>query len=120
MAKLGSRWMSEKDVARIKVDRSISKYKSQRVEIDNIKFSSKKEGKRYQELKALQYNGDVSFFLMQVPFKLPGNTKYVLDFLVFWKGGIQTFEDVKGMRLPIYKLKKRQVEALYPIKIEEV
>jgi hypothetical protein len=59
------------------------------------------------------------WFLMQVPFRLPGKTKYLLDFLVFWKDGRQTFEDTKGKRTPMYIMKKKQVEALYPIRILE-
>jgi len=87
-------------------------------EADNIKFRSKKERKRYLELKALQTAGEC-WFLRQVPFYLPGNTKYVLDFLIFWKNGTYTFEDTKGKRTPMFIMKKKQVEALYPIKIIE-
>lgn len=97
-----------------------SKYRAVRIEIDNIKFSSKKEGRRYQELKALQHAGDVKFFLRQTPFHLPGKTRYVLDFMVFWENGNVTFEDTKGFRTQVYKLKKRMVEELYPIKILEI
>ena len=57
---------------------------------------------------------------MQVPFHLPGGVKYILDFLIFWANGEVTFVDVKGMKTAIYILKKKQVEDLYKIKIEEV
>ena len=87
-------------------------------EADQIKFRSKKERKRYLELKALQ-NAGQCWFLRQVPFYLPGNVKYVLDFLVFWSDGRQTFEDTKGHKTPMYVMKKKQVEALYPMKIIE-
>ena len=85
---------------------------------DNIKFRSKKERRRYLELKALQSAGEC-WFLRQVPFYLPGNTKYVLDFLIFWKNGTYTFEDTKGKRTPMFIMKKKQVESLYPVKIIE-
>jgi hypothetical protein len=88
-------------------------------ECDGIKFRSKKERKRYLELMALRHAGEVKYFLMQVPFRLPGNTKYLLDFLVFWKSGDVTCEDVKGMRTAMYIMKKKQVEALYPVTIIE-
>ena len=87
-------------------------------EADGIKFRSKKERRRYLELKVLQKCGEC-WFLRQVPFYLPGDTKYLLDFLVFWKDGHQTFEDTKGKRTPMYIMKKKQVEALYPVKILE-
>lgn len=96
------------------------KFGAIRTEIDGIKFDSKKESKRYQELLWLQKTGEVLFFLRQVPFHLPGNVKYLCDFVVFWKNGDITFEDVKGMKTPMYSLKKKQVEALYPIEIKEI
>lgn len=95
------------------------KFKATRTEIDGIKFDSKAEAKRYKELLLLKEKGEVLFFLRQVPFFLPGGVKYVLDFLVFWANGEITFEDVKGFKTPLYILKKKQVESLYPIKITE-
>jgi hypothetical protein len=85
---------------------------------DGIKFRSKKERKRYIELEVMKNLGEC-WFLMQVPFRLPGNTKYVLDFMVYWKNGTTTFEDTKGKRTPMYIMKKKQVEELYPIRITE-
>ena len=96
-----------------------SKYNAVICEADNIKFRSKKERTRYLDLKALQHAGEVSYFLMQVPFRLPGNVKYLLDFLVFWKDGRVTLEDTKGCKTEVYRIKKRQVEELYPVRILE-
>lgn len=96
------------------------KFKAIRCEQDGFKFASKKELKRYLELKILLSAGEVLLFLMQVPFHLPGGVKYVCDFQVFWNDGNVTFEDVKGFRTPMYILKKKQVEALYPIEILEI
>lgn len=88
--------------------------------VDGILFASKKEANRYRELALFRRLGDVRFFLRQVPFHLPGGVKYLLDFMVFWADGSITYEDVKGMRTEMYRLKKRQVEALYPITITEL
>ncbi len=96
-----------------------SKFHAVICEADGIKFRSKKERKRYIELSALKHAGEVSYFLRQTPFHLPGNTKYVLDFMVFWKDGNVTHEDTKGHRTPSYIRNKKQVEALYPIRIIE-
>jgi hypothetical protein len=95
-----------------------SKFHAVICEADGIKFRSKKERARYLELTVLKQAGEC-WFLRQVPFYLPGNTKYVLDYMIFWKDGRQTFEDVKGHRTSMFKFKKRQVESLYPIKIIE-
>ena len=50
----------------------------------------------------------------------PDAYKYVCDFQVYWANGDITFEDVKGVKTPMYLLKKKQVEALYPITITEI
>lgn len=96
------------------------KFQAIRVEDEGIKFASKKEHKRYKELKLLQKNGDVVFFLMQTPFHLPGNVKYISDFLIFWTDNRVTIEDVKGMKTPLYIAKKKIVETIYPIQITEI
>lgn len=97
------------------------KFNAKRTEIDKIKFSSQKEARRYRELCQLQQTGDVLFFLRQTPFHLKGDPpiKYVDDFTVFWKDGTVTFEDVKGMKTDVYRLKKNMVEDQYPITITE-
>jgi hypothetical protein len=87
--------------------------------VDNKWFGSKKEAKYYRELKLRVLAGDVIFFLMQVPFDLPGKVKYRIDFQEFHSDGTVHFVDVKGQKTPMYKLKKKQVEDLYPIIIEE-
>jgi len=96
-----------------------SKFNAVLCEANGIKFRSKKERRRYLELVCLKEAGEC-WFLRQVPFYLPGNTKYVIDFIIFWKGGRVSFEDVKGMKTPMFIMKKKQTEAIYPIKIEEV
>jgi len=87
---------------------------------DGIVFASKAEARRYQDLKLLRSAGHVRFFLRQVPFHLPGGTRYLLDFLVFWTDGHQSFEDVKGTRTEVYELKRRQLAELYGVEIEEL
>jgi hypothetical protein len=96
------------------------KFRAIRCEADGIKFPSKKERKRYLELKQLQASGEITFFLRQVPFYLAGGVKYVCDFQVFWSDGHVEFEDVKGMKTPVYIAKKKMVEATYPIQITEI
>jgi len=96
------------------------KYNARPTELDGIRFSSKREAKYYSDLLLAQRSGDLLFFLRQVPFHLPGNVRYVCDFAEFWKSGEVRFSDIKGFRTPMYILKKKQVEAIYPIKILEV
>ena len=96
------------------------KYKAKPTIADGIRFDSKKEARYYEQLKILQKAGDVIFFLRQVPFHLAGGVRYVVDFQEFRKDGTVHFVDVKGYKTSEYTQKKRQVEALYPIEIEEV
>lgn len=96
------------------------KYGAKQVEYDGIKFPSKLEGEYYKQLKWRQHCGEVLFFLRQVPFHLPGNTKYVVDFVEFLSDGTIEFVDVKGMETDMFKLKKAQVEDVYPITIKVV
>jgi len=86
---------------------------------DGIVFASKKEMQFYQGLK-IRRNAGEGWFLRQVAFHLPGKTKCVLDFL--WiPADVEVIPiDTKGHRTETYRLKKRQVEELYPVKIQEL
>jgi hypothetical protein len=97
---------------------SAHKYGAVATERDGQRFDSKAEARRYDELKLLQASGEVSFFLRQVPFHLPGGVTYRADYLIFWTAGVVTIEDVKGYETSEFKAKKRMVEALYPVEIE--
>lgn len=99
--------------------RSKSKYFAKRTEYNGISFPSKREADYCAKLDALRNAGKLLYYLRQVPIDLPGGVKYRVDFVEFWPGGKVRYVDVKGMRTPVYKLKKKQVEALFPIKIEE-
>ena len=95
------------------------KYHAIRTEYDGIKFDSKKEAKYYLELKLRKKAGQVIQFLRQVPFHLPGNVIYKVDFLEFHADGTVHFVDVKGMQTKEFIIKRKVVEYLYaPIKIE--
>lgn len=96
------------------------KFNAKKTELDGITFPSKKEAKRYKELKMLKDSSEVLFYLRQVPFHLPGNVRYVCDFMVFWSNGEITIEDVKGMKTDMYIVKKKILEDTYPIHITEI
>ena len=87
---------------------------------DGMKFPSKKEAHYYDQLKLAQRVGIVLFFLRQIPFHLPGNVRYVVDFQVFNSDGTVQFIDVKGVKTPAFIKNKKMVEALYPVTIETV
>ena len=85
-----------------------------------MRFDSKAEARRYDQLLLAKDAGEVLFFLRQVPFHLPGSVKLVVDFVIFWSEGHVTFEDVKGVETEQFKAKRRMVETLYPVTIDIV
>lgn len=98
----------------------MNKYRNQPTIVDGIRFASKKEAKRYNELKLLKQSGDVIDFELQKSYKLAGRYRYVCDFLVKWKNGKEDVEDVKGFKTPVYKLKKAWMKDKYNIDIVEI
>jgi len=108
-----------------------SKYRNRRTKVDGITFDSRSEADRYIELKTLQAAGQVQWFirqprfLLQEGFEKDGQTfspiEYVADFLVCWRDGSITVEDVKGMRTRTYRDKRKLFEKRYPtLRIVEV
>ena len=97
-----------------------SKEHNIRAVVDGFHFASKAEAKYYERLKTLQQQpaSSIKFFLRQIPFHLPGNVKYIADFLIFYSSGDLSVIDVKGHITKDFKRTKKIVEALYPIKIE--
>lgn len=99
------------------------KYNAKRVECDGITFASIREAKRYKELKLLEKAGVIHNLELQPEFPISINGikcfTYKGDF-VYFDDNKRVVEDVKGMKTPIYRLKKKCVEAYYSIKIVEV
>lgn len=94
------------------------KYHAKPTVTDGIRYDSKKEAKYAGELKLRQMAGEVIFFLRQVPFHLPGNSTYRADFMEFWSDGTVKITECKGFETQVWKLKKKLVESIYPIKIQ--
>ena len=94
------------------------KFNAVKTELDGFRFDSKKEARYYKNLKLKIKAGIVLFFLRQVPFHLPGNIIYRVDFIEYHTDGSVHFVDVKGMETKEFKTKKAIVEALYPVIIE--
>jgi hypothetical protein len=100
----------------------MSKYHAQRTTLDGITFASKAEARRYQDLKILELSGEIDNLVLQPVFPLVVNDvkigKYIADFS-YYEGDNKIVEDVKGIKTPVYRLKKKLVEALYKIEITE-
>lgn len=101
-----------------------NKYRAVKTELDGIVFDSKREANRYSELKLLLRAGTITELHIQPAFDVAVNgvpiCRYIADFRYTALDGKVTVEDVKGMRTPAYRLKKKLVEALYGIRILEL
>ena len=95
-----------------------SKMRNVPTECDGFRFDSKLEARLYANLKLLRTAGEVTMFLRQVPFHLPGGTIYRVDFQVFYRDGSVRHLDAKGRETEAFKIKRREVEASYPVTIE--
>jgi hypothetical protein len=105
-----------------------------RTVVDNIKFASKKEAARYQELKLLVSAGEIAHLTLQhkIPIEIGGvqvmmrSTKtkhvrqltYICDFRYLDMTSEEfIIEDVKGHATDVYRIKRALVEAMgYRIK----
>jgi hypothetical protein len=101
----------------------MAKYKNRKVKIDNINFDSAAEGERYCQLKIMQQVGMITdlevhpVYSLQTSFTRDGRKErginYEGDFRYVENGHV-VVEDVKGMRLPVYKIKRLLFLAKYP------
>jgi len=92
--------------------------------VDGIKFDSKAEARRYTDLRTMQFAKQITDLEMQPRYDIKIAGKYIAHYKAdfrYVKDGLTVVEDVKGVKTPIYRLKKKLVEALYPgVKIVEV
>lgn len=118
-----------------------SKYKSKKVQEGDLVFDSKKEHRRWRELRAMEDAGEISDLVRQCKYVLipaahepdiigpRGGVKkgklierecsYIADF-VYVKDGERIVEDTKGMRTPDYIIKRKLMLKVYGIRIHEI
>ena len=101
-----------------------SKYRAVKTEVDGITFDSKREAARYMELMLMQRAGEIKRLELQPKYDCVVNGKKICTYRAYFRYSTNEnsiVEDVKGMKTPVYKLKKKLVEALYPgVIIQEV
>lgn len=108
--------------AQLRTPRRQNKYRAIPTIEDGIRFASKREARRYRELKMAERGGLITNLELQPKFEMVVNghkiCTYRADF-VYFEDGIRTVEDSKGHRTQVYKLKKKLMKALYNIEIME-
>lgn len=109
-----------------------SKYGAKKTVVDGIVFDSRKESRRYVELKLLQKAGEISNLELQKKFLLIPSQKlggkvverecsYVADFVYTdTKTGNIVVEDTKGIKTKDYIIKRKLMLYVYGIKISEI
>lgn len=101
-----------------------SKYNTIKTEVDGIIFASRLEARRYTELKLLERAGEITKLELQPKFLLEVNDilicTYIADFM-YVEAAIQKIivEDSKGMKTPVYQIKKKLMKAIFNIDILE-
>lgn len=123
-----------------------SKYGSRKQTVSGTTFDSRKEARRFQELRLLEQAGQISDLRLQVKYQLippqrapsievyksgpnkgrrkPGKLvekecSYIADF-VYVQDGETVVEDAKGYRTDVYIIKRKLMLERYGIQIREV
>lgn len=114
-----------------------SKYRAVPTTVNGITFASKAEARRYRELLLLGDAGEVRNLELQPRFALSVSGERVCEYVADFRYeqrvircGLRTatvtdvwlpiVEDVKGIRTPVYRLKKKLMKACYGIDVQEV
>ena len=99
---------------------SAAKFGNVKTEVDGVLFDSKKEARRYVELKLMVRAGLIRDLECQPKFPICVNnvtvSKYIADFQ-YIENGQTIVEDVKGVQTPIFRLKAKLVKAIYGIEV---
>lgn len=96
----------------------MSKYSAQRTDCgQGHTHDSKLEARRCDELHALERTGNITRLEMQPEFRIAIGGKHICAYradFAYFSSTCRIVEDVKGMLTPVYRLKKKLVEAAHP------
>ncbi len=98
------------------------KYGAEPTAVDGIRFASKAEARRWQELRLLERAGEIADIERQPRFSLAVNGQRLGDYVADFRyrtvrDGLQVVEDVKGMDTPLSKWKRRHCTAQYGVEV---
>ena len=103
-----------------------NKYGNKKTTVDGITFDSVKEASRWQELRMLERAGKITGLYRQVKIEIVPKTKlyrasyYIADFVYRdLETGQTVYEDTKGIRTDVYKLKRKILFWRHGIEIRE-
>ena len=102
------------------------KYNNTKIRVDGRLFDSKAEAARWQELQLLERAGEIAELERQVEYELIPKqkgeraVKYIADFRYKDHEGETVVEDTKGVKTPVYILKRKLLLWVHGIRIREV
>jgi hypothetical protein len=89
--------------------------------VDGILFPSKKEARRWVELRALERAGKIAHLTRQMPYRLEVNGQLIATYrpdFEYVENGERVTEDAKGVQTPEFRLKKKLMEAIHGVVIK--
>ncbi len=100
-----------------------NKFNARKKMVDGIVFDSTREATAYQLLKIRETAGEITGLQCQTTYDLHVNgiliCKYTADF-TFIENNQNVVADAKGMKTPVYSLKKKLMRAIHGITIREM
>lgn len=100
-----------------------SKFRNQPVVTDEGRFASKKEYARWCHLKLREKAGEISKLERQVRMRFEHGGVHICDYVcdfVYFEKGVRVWEDVKGVRTPVFSIKAKLARAFYGVEVREV
>lgn len=133
-AKMGTRPLAAIEVPKfiIKPKAGKQKFGNEKTTVDGVKFDSRVEATRWQQLEMMEKAGIITNLRRQVafelapPVKLNGKTKPALRYFAdacYTEDGIDVVEDTKSpstKKTAIYRAKKHLMATVHGIEIREV
>ena len=102
-----------------------TKYHNRKTEVDGLVFDSKKEAQRWQDLHIWLRAGLIRDLERQVSYDLVVNGALICRYRPDFRYtnillGDTVVEDVKGVKTPVYVLKKKLMKAIHNIDVVEL
>ena len=102
------------------------KYNNTKIRVDGRLFDSKAEAARWQELQMLERAGEITELERQVEYELIPKqkgeraVKYIADFRYVDHEGKTVVEDTKGVKTPVWIIKRKLMLRVHGIRVREV
>jgi len=103
-----------------KLTRKPRKYRNSPLRIGALRFDSKAEANRYQDLRLLEQARTITGLKLQPRFALNVNGVHVCDYVgdfEYYELGVRIIEDVKGYRTRDFRIKQKLMLAIHGIEL---